>query len=95
MNRADVDMVQGGCSPCFLEKAGFRFFVRTEMRGQKFERNDAVEPGVSSFIDHSHTTPAKLLHDLVARDGMAGAGREELWNRCRFDGRRWVEDFAD
>jgi len=56
MNITYVRMIERRRSFRFVNKAFFILFIRSEMRRQKLERDEAVELGVLGLIDDAHTT---------------------------------------
>ncbi len=71
VNHTDVGMIQGRCGPRFpAESFQYRWVLGHEV-GQKFERHQAAQLGVLSFVNHTHPAAPQLLDDAVVRDGMA------------------------
>src|SRR5580704_5583351 len=71
VNRADIRVVQHGCSLCFSPKTaqGLRIFghiVRQELESYK-----TIKAGVFSLIHYAHAATTELLGDAVVRDGLA------------------------
>ena len=71
INRADVGVVQCGCSLRLALKTGERLRVTGHFLRQELERDEAMQPRVLSFIDHTHAATTELLDDAVVRDGLA------------------------
>ena len=72
VDRADVGMVEGGGGLGFALEALERLMVLGHLLRQEFERHKAVELGVLSFVDDTHSSAAELLQDAVVGDGCAG-----------------------
>ena len=80
VNGADVGMVQGRRRLRLPLETRQRLCVFGYIVGQKFQRHEAVQPGVFSFIDNAHATAAKFLSDAVVRNGLSDArGRVRHW----------------
>ena len=63
-------MVQCRSRFSFLQKSWALRLVHREMLRQELQVDDAVEPGVVSFVDDAHSTLAELLKNLVVRYGL-------------------------
>jgi len=70
MNRADIGMIQRRGGFGFAPEAGESFRVVGDIGRKKFEGNEAVEAGVRSFEDDTHSTTAKLGDDAVTKNGL-------------------------
>ncbi len=68
VNRADVWVIQCGCSLGFALKAGECLRITGNFLGQELQRDKTTEPGVFRLVDHAHTAAAQLLNDAVVRD---------------------------
>jgi hypothetical protein len=64
-------MVQCGSGLRFALETGECLRVLGYLIGEKFQRNETMQPRVFGLVDHSHTTTAQLLKDAVVRDGLA------------------------
>ena len=71
MKRADVGMVQAGDGTRFPLESLTRFGIAGDMRGQDFDGNGAIEPGISGLVDLSHPAFADFLGDFVMGDRLA------------------------
>ena len=71
---ADVGMVQRGCGLRLALKAAERLRILGDFIGQKLEGDEAVQPRVFGFVDHTHPAAAQLLDDAVVRDGLSDHG---------------------
>ncbi len=69
---ANVGMVEGGGGLGFALEALERLMVLGHFLRQEFERHEAVELRVLSFVDDTHAPAAQLLQDAVVGDGCAG-----------------------
>ena len=54
-----------------MNEALFAFLILTQVRRQKFQRDEPVESGIQRFVDHTHATGAELFEDFVMRYGFA------------------------
>jgi hypothetical protein len=72
VNRANVGMVESGCSTGLAFESFQRMGVVGYLLGQKLESHEATQPRVLSLVDHTHATAAKLLENAVVRDGLPG-----------------------
>jgi hypothetical protein len=71
MNRADVRMIQCGRGASLALKPAQRLGVQSQVVSHELERDEAIEPGVFRFVDHTHASAAKLLHDAIVGDRLA------------------------
>ncbi len=71
IDRADVRMIQRGCSARLTVESAQRLRVGGEPVGKELQGDEAAKRRVLRFIDDPHTTAAKLIHDVVMRDGLA------------------------
>src|SRR3954452_12773646 len=76
VNRADVGMVERGCSLSFTLEAAERLRIAGHFVGQEFQSYKTVQPGVLSFIDHSHPAATELFDNAVMRNGLFDHRRE-------------------
>ena len=68
---ADIGMVQGGSRLGFALEAAEGLRIFGDVIGQKLQRDEAVQSGVFSFVDHAHPATAEFLNDAVVGDGLA------------------------
>ena len=59
---------RGGASLAFGSFQRMR--VVGKIFGQEFQRDQAAESAVLSFVDHIHTAATELLEDVVMGDGL-------------------------
>ena|ERR1700757_2013292 len=71
MDRADVRMVQRGCSPRLTAESFERLLVLGEVFGQELQSDEAAKFGVFSFVNDTHPPTSQLLDDAVVGDGLA------------------------
>jgi len=67
-------MIQGGGSLSLALKSGQRLRISSNVLRQKLERDEAPEPGVLSFVNHTHAATAELFDDAVVRNGLSNKG---------------------
>jgi hypothetical protein len=68
VNRADVRVVEGGCSLGFALEAGERLWVTGNIVGQELESDEAMETQVFRLVHDAHATAAEFLDYAVMRD---------------------------
>ncbi len=71
VNGADIGMVQCGRGLGFALETGQGLRVASNIFGQEFQRDKAVQPSVFSLVDHTHPAATEFFHDAVVRDGLA------------------------
>jgi hypothetical protein len=71
VNRTDVGMIKLGNGLSLTQQTFLQFFATTTGRGQKFQCYNAVEAGVSGFIDNAHAPFPEFLEDLIMGYGEA------------------------
>jgi hypothetical protein len=64
-------MIQGRGCLRFALKTGECLRVPRHVLRQEFQRDEAVQLYVLSFVHNTHTTTAELLYDAVMGDGLA------------------------
>lgn len=64
INLHDVRMIDRGGEAGFLFEARGFGGIGTEFFAQKFERNEAIEPGVARFVDGAHPADTKSFDEL-------------------------------
>jgi hypothetical protein len=67
-------MVQCGSSLSLSLEASQSLRVFGYVIGEKFQRYEAVQPGVLGLIDDTHTAATKLFNDVIMRDGLTLKG---------------------
>src|SRR5579863_6291310 len=84
INRADIRVVQHGCSLCFSPKTAQGLRIFGHVVGQKLESHETIKARVFSFVNHAHAAATELLGDAVVRDGLAD--HSTMWRErtCRF-----------
>src|SRR5438045_2727575 len=70
VDRADVGVVQRGCSLGFSLKTAKRLYVVGEFIGQELESNVATELQVFRFIDNTHPARADFAEDTVVGNSL-------------------------
>ena len=71
VNRTNVGMGQRGCGLGLALKPCERRGIFRQFRRQKFQRDEAMQPGVLGFVDDAHAAAAQLLEDAVMRNVLA------------------------
>jgi hypothetical protein len=71
VNRADVGVVESGCSASLTTKSFESLRVLSYILRQEFQGDKATEFGILGLVDHTHPTTAQLLKHAVMRDGLA------------------------
>ena len=66
-----VGMVQRGRGLGLPLKARERRGIFRQFCRQKFQRDEAMQPGVLSFVDDAHAAAAQFLEDAVMRNVLA------------------------
>ena len=82
VDRADVRVVEGGSGSSFTKEAFERKLVGDGFGSEKFERDVAIEDGVTRGVNHTHPPTAEFLDDLVVRNRLAnhaGAALTRRW----------------
>src|SRR5262249_39178898 len=75
-------MVQRGCSLRLALEARQSLRVAGYCLRQKLQRNEAMQPGVLCFVDHTHAATAELFDDPVMRNDLPEQGRNvDHWLR--------------
>lgn len=74
IDRQNVWMGQCRRSACFLKETAAAVLLRHVFRRQHFQRDDALQFVVVSFVDRAHATGADGLDDAVMSDGLDGNG---------------------
>ena len=72
INRENVWMVQRRSSARFLEETATAVILRNILRREQFQRHDALEFVVVSFIDRAHAAGADRFDDPVMRNAFDG-----------------------
>src|SRR5713226_1869439 len=76
VDRADVRVIQGGCSLGFPLETAKSLCVVGEFVGKELEGDVATKLKVFRFIHHAHSTTADLAEDAVMGDRLTnGLGR--------------------
>ncbi len=78
VDRADIRMVQRGCSASLAAEALKSGRVANHAIREKFERHEAAEFGVLGLVHDAHPAAAQLLDDAVVRDGSADQWKKLL-----------------
>jgi hypothetical protein len=65
MDGANMRVVQCSGSLGFLQESGFGLLAHGNVGREELERNVTVECGVVGFVDHAHSTLAKLFENLI------------------------------
>src|SRR5262245_15781677 len=68
----NVGMVERGGSGCLLFKSPHPVLIRSQLRGQDFQCDLAVEPRVFGQVNFAHTALAELRADFVTAEFCAG-----------------------
>src|SRR5579884_3720666 len=78
VDRANIWMIQSGCSSRFTAKALERLRITGKLIGKEFQCDEPAEFRILSLVNHTHTATAKFLDDSVVQnvfaDGPAGGG---------------------
>src|SRR6185503_18581687 len=74
VNREDVWMVQRRGRACFLKETTPSILLRDVLRWEQFQRDDALELVVVSFVDGAHATCTDGFKDTVVRNSFCGEG---------------------
>jgi hypothetical protein len=56
-------------------EVGLRLAVLCDIFGEELQGNEAIEPGVFGFVNHTHAATTKFFDNAVVRDGLA----DHLW----------------
>jgi len=76
INRADVGVVQCGCSLSLASEAREYQRIAGDVLGQEFEGDKTLQARVFGFVDHTHAPAAELFNDPVMRDALSYHWRE-------------------
>jgi len=71
VNGANVRVVQCGGRLRFAFETRQRLRIAGHAFRKKFQRYEAVQPGVFGLIDHAHSAAAQSLHNAVMREDPA------------------------
>jgi hypothetical protein len=71
VNRANVGMVECGCSLSFALKTGEGLRVSGNVFRQEFQRDEAMQPRVLSLVHDTHSTATELLDDAIVRNDLS------------------------
>jgi hypothetical protein len=71
VNGANVGMIQSGSSFSLASKTLESLRIVRDVLRQKFQGNEAIEPRVLGFVNHTHTTAAKFFYNAVMRYSLA------------------------
>ena len=74
VDRADVWMVQCRRGFRLATKPLQRLPILRQIFREKFQRDEASEPGVLGLVDDTHAAAAEFLDDPVVRDGLIQQG---------------------
>ena len=74
VNRADVRMIERGCSARFAAESLDRLRILGNVVGKEFQRNVSAEARVLGFVDHAHASAAQFFQDAVVGNGAANNG---------------------
>ena len=72
MNRADVWMIERGCSTRFAAESLDGLSVLGDVVRKKFQRNVPAETRVLGFVDDAHSTAAQFFQDAIVGNCTAG-----------------------
>ena len=72
VHRANVRVIDRRGGLGFAAEALFRFGVFGEVRGEKLQRDGAVEFGIEGLVDDAHAAFADLFEQAVVGDGALG-----------------------
>ena len=61
-------MVQRGGSPSFPAESFERLRILGDIAGEEFQRNEATEVRILSFVDHAHSAATEFLDDAIVRN---------------------------
>ena len=76
VNRADVGMVERGCSLGFALEAAECLRVAGHFVGQEFQAYKTVQPSVLGLVNHPHPAAAELFDNAVVRNCLVDHRRE-------------------
>jgi hypothetical protein len=68
MNSANVWMAQRGGGLGFASKVLQGLMIVGQLCRQKFQGEEAVEPGVLSLLDHSHAATTEFFYDAIVQN---------------------------
>jgi hypothetical protein len=71
---ANIGVVRGGSSLRLTLKVAQRLSIWRERVRKELQGNEAMELGILSFINNTHTA-AELFENAVVRDGLANHGQ--------------------
>src|SRR5262245_40230801 len=74
VNDTNIRVVQCGGSPGLTLESHQGLAIRNHLARQELERHLATQPRVLGLVDHSHTTSANLLQNVIVRNGLASDG---------------------
>ena len=74
INRADVRVIERGSRLRFSAEPFECLRVVDHIFGKELEGDEAMEPRVLGFVNHTHSTAAELLDDAVVRNRPAKNG---------------------
>src|SRR5215471_15730761 len=95
INRADIRVIESGCSTCFTLKPLQSRGIPDQTLRQEFEGHMTLELQVFGLIDHTHATTTEFPDDTVMCDCLADHWRQSFLvvhreKRLHFLAQSWV-----
>ena len=69
VNGADVGMIQRRGCLRFAPKTRQGLRIARQIGRKKLQGYEAVQPGIFGLVNHPHSSVAKLLDEVIVRDG--------------------------